>query len=134
MTTSTVKNINVAGNVTAENFDMTKLDNHIKGLKQAYRQVLAFADEHKKAIERNAQIQGEMQSALDNADWTELSKLTAERKRVEAKIAETDAAKIQKFDECINGLVDFTTQKHGMDKTQQTVLVAVETPTLKKAA
>lgn len=125
---NTVKHINDANNVSVEAFDMAKLDEVVKQLKMAYRQLDGYADERAKAEERNGQVQALMQKAMDDCDLEQLTKLTAERKRLLQKLAETDAPKIQRFDECVNDLVAIATSTNGLDKTVETI-----TP-MKKAA
>lgn len=123
MTTNTIKNRNAFNNTTAADLNVDTLSSLVAQVKKTRNLVVAFGSDHDELRVKCDKTKEELQVALDSGDYDKMSKLTAEIKRIEARLAENPAEKIGNFDTAVNALNHFIKQA-----------TEVETPQIKKVA
>jgi cell fate (sporulation/competence/biofilm development) regulator YmcA (YheA/YmcA/DUF963 family) len=124
MTNIETNNSNAFNNTTAAALNVDTLSSLVAAVKKTRNLVTAFGSDHEELSDKCIKTKAELQTALDTGDYEKMSKLTAEIKRTEARLAENPTEKVQNFDTAINNLNDFI-------KVATEIETPVATPTSK---
>jgi hypothetical protein len=107
MTNIETKNSNAFNNTTAAALNVDALATLVAAVKRTRNLVVVFGGDHAELVEKCTKTKAELQVALDTGDYEKMSKLTAEIKRTEARLAENPTEKVQNFDAAVNNLNEF---------------------------
>jgi hypothetical protein len=107
MTNIETKNSNAFNNTTAAALNVDTLSSLVAAVKKTRNLVTAFGSDHAELSDKCIKTKAELQVALDTGDYEKMSKLTAEIKRTEARLAENPTEKVQNFDTAVNNLNEF---------------------------
>ena len=106
MTTTTKAPLN-AFKITAADFDMEQFNDVVKDVRNTRRQVVEFGSDFEETRGELKTAEQGLKAAMADLDLDNITKLTAEVKRLRAKLASTPVTKIQAFDEAMEKLHAF---------------------------
>ncbi|WP_335989565.1 hypothetical protein [Pseudoalteromonas sp. CH_XMU1449-3] len=93
--------------ITAADFDMDLFTDIVKDVRNTRRQVVEFGSDFDETRESLRKAEDGLKAAMADLNLEEITKLTAECKRLKAKLATTPTIKIQAFDEAMDRLHAF---------------------------
>ena len=94
-------------NTSAADFDMEAFNDIIKDVRNTRRQVVEFGSDFDDTRDELAKTNDALKAAIADLDLDEITKLTADCKRLKAKLASSPVTKIQAYDEAMNKLHAF---------------------------
>lgn len=106
MTTTTKAPLN-AFQITAADFDMETFNDIVKDVRNTRRQVVEFGSDFEETRAELKKTENGLKAAMADLNLEEITKLTADCKRLKAKLASTPTTKIQAFDEAMDKLHAF---------------------------
>ncbi len=125
---------NNMGNLRASDFDMEAFNEVVKNLRNAHKAAVDFGKDRPETQERVDQVKADLQEALTSCDVESMQKLSAELKRLMAKLAELPTEKIVAFDTAVNAYAAFNARMSIDDSDKSKNEVAPTTLTAVKAA
>jgi predicted nucleic acid-binding Zn-ribbon protein len=93
--------------ITAADFDLEAFNEAVKDVRHTRKQVVEFGSDFQETREKLVEAEEGLKSAMADLNLDEITKLTAECKRLKAKLQTTPVTKVQAFDEAMDKLFAF---------------------------
>ncbi|MBB1404913.1 hypothetical protein H5079_04715 [Pseudoalteromonas sp. SG44-5] len=93
--------------ITASDFDLEAFNEAVKDVRNTRKQVVDFGGDFEDTREKLNEAHEGLKKAMTDFNLDEITKLTAECKRLTAKLETTPVTKVQAFDLAMNKLHEF---------------------------